>query len=84
MPRPQTLPVLVLALVLSIGALSGVVGAQEIEGLPEIQQQAGQGLRPYWHVFVAYALVIVLVGGWALSIARRLQAVEDQLVDRSE
>jgi CcmD family protein len=40
-----------------------------------------QSLRPYWHVFVAYSIVIVLIGGWAISIARRLRGIEDRLVD---
>ena len=40
-----------------------------------------QSLRPYWHVFVAYALVILLVAGWAFSIGRRLREVERRLVD---
>lgn len=58
-----------------------VVGAQEIQVLPEPTALAQQSLRPYWHVFVAYAIVIALIGGWAVSIARRLRAVEDRLVD---
>lgn len=78
------LPVLALTFAFLTGAVSGVVSAQEVEGLPAVSQQAGQGLRPYWHVFAAYALVIVLVGGWAVSIARRLRDVEDRLVDGNE
>ena len=38
--------------------------------------------RGYTHVFIAYAIAWVLVLGWALSIARRLAAVEREL-DRS-
>ena len=37
------------------------------------------GLRAYWHVFIAYAVVIVLVLGWVISIARRLKDVEQRL-----
>jgi CcmD family protein len=40
-----------------------------------------QSLRPYWHVFIAYSIVILLIGGWAISIARRLRGIEDRLVD---
>jgi CcmD family protein len=40
-----------------------------------------QTLRPYWHVFIAYAVVIILIGAWAFSISRRLKNVEDRLVD---
>ena len=35
--------------------------------------------RPYWYVFVAYAVVWVLVAGWVISIARRLAVVEKRL-----
>jgi CcmD family protein len=37
------------------------------------------GLRAYWHVFIAYAVVIVIVLGWVISIARRLKDVEQRL-----
>jgi CcmD family protein len=35
--------------------------------------------RPYWHVFIAYAIAWVLIGGWVISIARRLARVERRL-----
>ena len=35
--------------------------------------------RPYWHVFIAYALAWLLIGGWVISIARRLARVEKRL-----
>ncbi len=35
--------------------------------------------RPYWHVFIAYALVWLLIGGWVVSIARCLTRVERRL-----
>ena len=75
----RTTFVLVLLLVAST-LLSGV-GAQEMQGLPQATELAGQSLRPYWHVFIAYALAIVLIGGWAVSIGRRLRDVEDRLLD---
>jgi CcmD family protein len=37
--------------------------------------------RPYWHFFLAYAIVVVLIAGWAVSIARRLRRIEDRLPD---
>jgi len=55
--------------------------AQEVPGLPEPSALAQQSLRPYWHVFAAYAIVILLIGGWAFSIARRLKGVEERLGD---
>ena len=53
--------------------------AQE-SGLPGTRV-AEQNLRPYWHVFAAYTIVITLIGGWAFSIARRLRNLEERLVD---
>lgn len=41
---------------------------------------AGLG-RPYWHVFLAYAIAILLIGGWVVSIARRLAHIERRLPD---
>ena len=71
--------VLVPGAALLLGAV--LVGAQEIPGLPEPTALAQQNLRPYWHVFVAYAIVITAIGGWVISIARRLRSVEDRLID---
>lgn len=59
-----------IALVLAPSAL----WAQATE--PLSSQRLG---RAYWHVFVAYALVWILVGGWVISIARRLARVEKRL-----
>jgi CcmD family protein len=38
--------------------------------------------RPYLHVFLAYAVALLLVGGWVVSIARRLGRIERRLSDR--
>ncbi len=35
--------------------------------------------RAYWHVFVGYAAAWILVGGWAISMTRRLARLERQL-----
>lgn len=37
--------------------------------------------RPYWHVFLAYAIGWALILGWVISIARRLGRVEKRLQD---
>ena len=58
-----------------------VTFAQEASGVPQANRLAEQDLRPYWHVFAAYALVIIMIGGWAISIAQRLRAIEDRWVD---
>jgi len=70
------LPLVLVTLLAAVGA-----GAQELQGSPEVTPVAQQSLRPYWHVFLAYAIAITLIGGWAVSISRRLRAIEDRLVD---
>lgn len=54
----------------------------------ELLAQGGgpPSFRPFWHVFVAYAIAWLLVLGWLISIARRLGRVEERLgrqVDQS-
>lgn len=67
---------------LVLAALATVAAAaQESAGMPQGGALAQQNLRPYWHVFAAYTLVIVMVGAWAISIARRLRSVEQRLSD---
>jgi uncharacterized membrane protein YhaH (DUF805 family) len=65
------------AVLLAVTAV--VAGAQEMPGLQSPTPLAGQGMRPYWHVFAAYAIAIVLVIVWIASIARRLRDVEERL-----
>ena len=38
---------------------------------------ARQSLRPYWLVFIAYALAWLLLLGWMFSIGRRMRGLED-------
>jgi hypothetical protein len=40
---------------------------------------AAQSLRPYWHVFIAYALAWLFVGGWLFSVGKRLSRIEEAL-----
>lgn len=68
----RTLLALALLLAISFGRVAG----QQV--LPA-EALAGQSLRAYWHVFIAYAIVLVLVGGYVVSIARRLSDVEKRL-----
>jgi CcmD family protein len=65
----------------ALAIVAAGVAAQESAGMPQASQLAQQNLRPYWHVFAAYTIVIALVGGWAVSIARRLRSIEERLVD---
>lgn len=52
-------------------------------GLAGAQAESGalgtQSLRPFAHVFIAYALAWLLVIGWTWSISRRLGKVERSL-----
>jgi CcmD family protein len=36
-------------------------------------------MRHFWHVFIAYAVAWLLIGGWLFTIVRRLRKVEDRL-----
>jgi CcmD family protein len=52
--------------------------------LPAISMAQGEagtpgGLAAYRNVFIAYAFVWILVGGWIFSIGRRLSAVSRRL-----
>jgi CcmD family protein len=61
-----------------------VLGVLLLQASP-VWAQAGTALgeqtlgRAYWHVFAAYAIVWLLVGGWMFSIVRRLRRIEDRL-----
>ena len=48
-------------------------------GMPAAQGLAGQSLRGYTHMFIAYFIAWALVLGWVVSIARRLGRVEKAL-----
>ena len=36
-------------------------------------------MRHFWHVFIAYAIAWMFVGGWLFLIVRRLRRVEERL-----
>jgi|TARA_B000000460_G_scaffold116588_1_gene81938 hypothetical protein len=53
--------------------------AQQTSELPGAQL-AAQGLgRPYWHVFIAYAVAIGIILFWVVSIGRRLSEIEKKI-----
>lgn len=62
-----------------LAVVAAVAAAQEMPGLQSPTPLAGQGMRPYWHVFAAYTIAIVLLIAWVASIARRLRDVEERL-----
>ena len=77
MNRNQILCSLVTGITFLIGTIT--LSAQEISELPGAQL-AAQGLgRPYWHVFIAYAIAIGIVFLWVVSIGRRLSQIEKKI-----
>ncbi len=75
MPRlKKLLPVVLPALLLAIG-ISGL--AAQTPGSTGASSIGG--LRAYWHVFIAYAIVILAVLGWVISIGRRLKDIQERL-----
>jgi len=66
----KTIRIAVVAAVLSLVTAAGV----QAQGA----DLASQSLRPYWHVFIAYAIVWALIGGWVISIGRRLGKLENR------
>ena len=48
-------------------------------GLPDPEAIAGQNLRGYTHMFIAYFIAWALILGWVISIAKRLGRVERAL-----
>ncbi len=71
----STLPAVLMLLV-----VAGVAMAQET-AFPQASALGQQSLKPFWHVFIAYAIAVALILGWVVSIARRLSALERRLVD---
>ena len=44
---------------------------------PLAAQVTGGSLRPYWHIFIAYAVAWICVLAWLIHIARRLRRVTE-------
>lgn len=68
-------PVVLLALL----ALLALLVLVPVAALAQGPGPATGSLRPYWHVFVAYAAAWLLVLGWVAHIGRRLSRVESHL-----
>ncbi|TVP76209.1 MAG: CcmD family protein [Gemmatimonadales bacterium] len=52
----------------------------------ELSEALAQGaparrMRDFWHVFAAYAIAWLLLGGWVVAIVRRLGRVESRLAE---
>ena len=69
---------LLAALLLALAALS-LPSLASAAAQTDAATLGAQSLRPYWHVFVAYALAWLLIFGWVVSIARRLARIERRL-----
>jgi CcmD family protein len=67
------------ACTLLVAASPVVALAQDAASRLPSSTLGSQSLRPYWHVFIAYTIVIVMVLGWVISIGRRLRDVEERL-----
>ena len=68
-PRPGVVvPSALAALLASAAPAVAQVGTEVL---------AQQSLRPYWYVFIAYALAWLLLVGWMFSIGRRMRGLED-------
>ena len=69
--RPRPGLVLVAAMAASLAFSAPLIAQVGTEVL------AQQSLRPYWYVFIAYALAWLLLLGWMFSIDRRMRGLED-------
>jgi CcmD family protein len=57
---------------------SPYAGSAELQASPE-RNAPPRTLRAHWHVFIAFALIWLLLFGYALTIGRRLKQVEDEI-----
>ena len=71
MYRPRPGIVLLAALAAPLASTAPLVAQVGTEVL------AQQSLRPYWYVFIAYALAWLLLLGWMFSIGRRMRGLDD-------
>jgi CcmD family protein len=65
----------------SLVALAVLVSPALAQSMPG-EGMASQSLRPYHFVFIAYAIVWVLVLGWVISVGRRLARLGHRLDDQ--
>ena len=65
----------------ALALLAALLTPSLVAGQVDPGAMATQSLRPYWHVFIAYALAWLLVFGWLFSVARRLARLERNLGD---
>ncbi|MGE0159385.1 MAG: CcmD family protein [Gemmatimonadales bacterium] len=66
-----TTAALTVLLAMGVAAVEAQTGGRAAAGVG--------GMRAYWHVFIAYAIVILMVLGWVISIGRRLKDIQQRL-----
>lgn len=64
---------LLLVLLLPQAGAAAEVTTALLQGAP------ARRMRDFWHVFAAYAIAWLLLGGWVVAIVRRLGRVEARL-----
>lgn len=79
---PSTRLCVALAAIVLFAVFAAPLAAQEMPNLPA-SQLGGQSLRPYWHVFIAYAIALGVMLVWVISIARRLSGIEARISETS-
>jgi CcmD family protein len=73
--EPTTQPSVVQA---PAGGVDAIAPQATPSGLP-VRPPAPRTLRDYWHLFIAYAVVWVLIFGYVISLGRRFGRVEAEL-----
>jgi CcmD family protein len=73
--RDRTLRLLPVVLLLAL-AVAALPAAPELVAQDAAARTPPATMRAFWHVFLAYAAVWLLILGWLVSIARRLARVE--------
>jgi CcmD family protein len=56
----------------------GALAQATPQGIPE-RPAFPRTLRDYWHLFIAYAVVWVLIFGYVISLGRRFGRMEEEL-----
>ena len=80
----------VLVLALALSSASAPARAQEPAPASQLQSgasdplpQPGQTTRPYWHLFAAFGVAWIALFGYAVSLNRRFQRLEEQVAAHS-
>jgi CcmD family protein len=61
-------------------ASAPAAGAQMPSDFPAEELVLPRSMRPYWHVFLAFGLAWVLIGGYVYSMSQRFSRLEEELL----